>query len=112
TADAVRGHSAPVVAFSESMAAQVQQLRDFLWQRMYRHYKVNRARSHARRIVRELFELFFQEPDTLPPMWRSKFGDNKDEARKARAVCDYIAGMTDRYAITEHQKLFGAANWL
>ena len=112
TADAVRGHSAPVVAFSESMAAQVQQLRDFLWQRMYRHYKVNRARSHARRIVRELFELFFQEPDTLPPLWRSKFDDNKDEARKARAVCDYIAGMTDRYAITEHQKLFGAANWL
>ncbi len=110
-ADDIRNHDEAVVAFSPDMAIKVQNLREFLWERMYRHYKVNRARSHARRIVRDLFELFFTDPGTLPPEWRNRFEGGSD-AKRARAVCDYIAGMTDRYAITEHEKLFGSASWL
>ena len=80
-------------------------LRQFLYQRMYRHYRVNRTRSQARRILAEMFQLFMAEPETMPPEWSVK-AVGMDEARRARAVCDYIAGMTDRYAIEEHKKLF------
>ncbi|ELR02023.1 hypothetical protein GMDG_08788 [Pseudogymnoascus destructans 20631-21] len=59
----------------------------------------------ARRILAEMFVLFMAEPATLPPEWSGKAGVS-DEAKRARAVCDYIAGMTDRYAIEEHRKLF------
>jgi dGTPase len=103
-ADAVRYAGRQIVDFSEPMQAQLRGLRAFLHENVYRHYKVNRARSHARRIVAALFEVFSAEPETLPPQWRAQGG----EAEKARAVCDYIAGMTDRYAISEHEKLFGA----
>ena len=59
----------------------------------------------SQRVLSQLFELFMAEPETLPPEWSGKALAG-DEARKARAVCDYIAGMTDRYAIEEHRKLF------
>ncbi|MEL6212490.1 MAG: deoxyguanosinetriphosphate triphosphohydrolase, partial [Pseudomonadota bacterium] len=124
-ADAVRRAGQPTVDFSDAMRPQLAGLRAFLHENMYRHYKVNRARSQAKRIVRALFELFFTEPETLPPEWRARYetgpvssgpgrsgnGDaGKDDARLrlARIVCDYIAGMTDRYAIREHERLFGA----
>ena len=81
-------------------------LRRFLHENMYRHFRVNRARSKAKRIVRALFDLFFAEPETLPPEWRGR-DDLSDPHRRARLVCDYIAGMTDRYAMREHQRLFG-----
>jgi dGTPase len=71
---------------------------------MYRHWKVNRARSQARRIVGELFDVFLAEPDTLPPEWHARNSD--DPAKAARLVCDYIAGMTDDFAIDEHRRLF------
>jgi dGTPase len=101
----VRMARRPLIAFSPAMLADLGVLRKFLFERMYRHYRVNRTRSQARRILAEMFQLFMAEPETLPPEWsgRALAGD---EARKARAVCDYIAGMTDRYAIEEHRKLF------
>jgi len=102
-ADAVRHAGRQIVDFSDAMQAQVMELRAFLHENVYRHYKVNRARSHAKRIVRALFDVFLGEPETLPPQWRNDRG----KAEQARAVCDYIAGMTDRYAIGEHEKLFG-----
>jgi dGTPase len=81
---------------------------------MYRHFRVNRTRSQARRILAELFALFLAEPDVLPDLWREraqvKF-DQDGEAGRARVVCDYIAGMTDRYAIEEHRKLFNLDIW-
>ncbi len=112
SADEVRRAGQPIVNFSDEMREKLGGLRAFLHENMYRHYKVNRARSRAKRIVRSLFDLFFSEPETLPPEWRMRFeaGDGEpDAARLARIVCDYIAGMTDRYAIREHDRLFGGA---
>ncbi len=101
----VRMAGRPLVAFSHGMLADLGVLRKFLFERMYRHYRVNRTRSQARRLLGEMFELFMADPGTLQPEWSGKAG-TADEARRARAVCDYIAGMTDRYAIEEHKKLF------
>ena len=74
-------------------------------ERMYRHWKVNRTRSQARRMLAEMFQLFLAEPDVLPAEWYART-QGRNEAGVARVVCDYIAGMTDRFAIEEHRKLF------
>ncbi len=111
TVDDIRMATTSMVDFSAEMKPEVEQLRAFLWDRMYRHWKVNRARSHARRIVRDLFELFFAEPEVLPPVWHAQY-KGEGELKRARAVCDYIAGMTDRFAINEHKKLFETESWL
>jgi dGTPase len=105
-ADAVRRAPAALCAFSAPMEAKLSGLRAFLHENMYRHYKVNRARSQAKRIIKSLFDLFFTEPETLPPEWRERY-EGGGEAKRARAVCDYIAGMTDRYAVSEYRRLFG-----
>jgi len=102
----VRSAGALCVDFSVAMKTELGGLRAFLHENMYRHYKVNRARSQAKRVVRDLFDIFFGEPETLPPEWRLR-GEGGPRPL-ARAVCDYIAGMTDRYALREHQRLFGA----
>ena len=100
-----------LIAFSPDMAEDLARLREFLMERMYRHYRVNRTRSQARRILREMFQLFLAEPAVLPPVWASAFDLAADEADRAQVVCDYIAGMTDRYAIEEHRKLFHLDIW-
>ena len=105
-ADAVRKAGAAYCGFSPGMEADLGGLRAFLHENMYRHYKVNRARSQAKRIIKSLFDLFFSEPETLPPEWRGRY-EGAGEARLARVVCDYIAGMTDRYAAREYRRLFG-----
>ena len=109
----VRALDHPLAAFSNDIAEKQKPLRGFLFQRMYRHHKVNRMMSQARRIVRELFGLFIAEPDTLPPPWhqRAQLAD-KDMVKRARVVCDYIAGMTDTYAIDEHRRLFNLERWV
>ncbi len=99
----------PVVAFSESMAADERGLRSFLMARMYRHFRVNRETSKARRVIRDLFSLFMAEPVCLPTEWQGylkEAGAETDVAGRARIVADYIAGMTDRYALLEHRRLF------
>ena len=101
----VRMAKRTLVSFSPTMLADLGVLRKFLFERMYRHYRVNRTRSQARRILGEMFQLFMAEPETMPPEWSGK-AISGDETKRARAVCDYIAGMTDRYAIEEHRKLF------
>ena len=110
TADQVRGLDHALVAFSPDMAEDLARLRQFLHTRMYRHWRVNRTRSQARRILAEMFDLFLKEPDVLPTVWFEK-SQNRDEAGRARVVCDYIAGMTDRFAIEEHRKLFHLDVW-
>ena len=87
------------------MHADLAILRRFLFERMYRHYRVNRTRSQARRVLSQLFALFMAEPEVMPPEWGAP-ALTEDRTRRSRAVCDYIAGMTDRYAIEVHQKLF------
>ena len=105
SADEVRGLGRQLVAFSPGMAADLLQLRAFLHARMYRHFRVNRTRSQARRILHQMFQLFMEQPDTLPGDWQAAQA-GRDEAGRARGVCDYIAGMTDRFAIEEHRRLF------
>ncbi len=105
SAAAVRALPAPLVAFSDEMRQNDRALRTFLFQRMYRHYKVNRMTSKARRVVRELFDHYLARPDCLPDEWQAEARD-LPEAARARLVADYIAGMTDRYALDEHAKNF------
>tara|TARA_B100000749_G_scaffold76209_3_gene57234 strand:+ start:1627 stop:2664 length:1038 start_codon:yes stop_codon:yes gene_type:complete len=101
----VRAMDVPLVAFSEELESRQRALRAFLHERMYKHYTVNRMRSKAKRMLAELFDIFLKEPDTLPSLWRLD-ASQADEARRARIVCDYIAGMTDTYAIEEHRRLY------
>ena len=104
SAEEVRRLGRPVAAFSDEMRNHDRTLKHFLYQRMYRHYRVNRMSSKARRVVRELFRLFLAEPECLPGDWRPLSGDDKPQA--ARVVADYLAGMTDRFALDEHRRLF------
>jgi len=101
----VRAAGRPLIGFSEVMNAHQAVLRRFLMARMYRHWKVNRSRSQAKRILKQLFDLFLAEPELLPPNWQ-RGGDGAGGQRTARRVCDYIAGMTDDFAIEEHRRLF------
>ena len=107
TAEDVRAAKTQMVAFSKTMFDQVQLLRKFLWDNMYTHYTVNRMRLKAERIVGDLFDVFMERPQCLPDEWQGKIAIiGKDKNAKARIVCDYIAGMTDRYALVEHERLF------
>ncbi len=103
--DDVRHAAVPVVAFSATMQEHDRALKKFLFDNMYRHYKLNRMTSKARRLVKDLFALFVAEPGCLPTEWRALAGEPNSN-RTARAVADYIAGMTDRYAADEHRRLF------
>ena len=105
SAQHIRETGAPTAAFSEQMMAHHKVLRAFLFERMYRHYLVNRMTSKARRIVHNLFDLLFREPQCLPSEWRVQT-DAPQTPRTARVVADYIAGMTDRFALREYDRLF------
>jgi dGTPase len=105
SADAVRGLGSATVAFSDTMARHDKALKQFLFERMYRHYRVNRMSSKARRILNELFQLLLAEPQCLPTEWRQQT-EFPGTADTARVVADYIAGMTDRFALDEHARLF------
>jgi len=87
------------------MAAREKDLKSFLFENMYRHFKVNRMMSKGRRIVSELFELYLNEPGCLPTAWQEKC-DGPGTPLTARHVCDFVAGMTDRFALEEHRRLF------
>jgi dGTPase len=100
TVDDVRG-APPLVGFSEQVAAEQEALKNFLRDGLYRHPEVMRMTSKAKRIVRELFDAFHQEPRLLPADHQARVA-----AHGPRAIADYIAGMTDRYAIKEHRRLF------
>ncbi|HJV75326.1 MAG TPA: deoxyguanosinetriphosphate triphosphohydrolase [Noviherbaspirillum sp.] len=107
TLDDVRNAPA-LITFSDEMRKEALLLKRFLRQNLYHHYQVNRMTSKARRIIKELFEAFMAEPRLLPPNYQMPAdGLNEDRERtQARKVADYIAGMTDRYAMREHRRLF------
>lgn len=102
---AVRALDRPLVAFSEAMRDNDRALKDFLFERMYRHYRVNRMAAKVGRVVRDLFAQYLAEPQCLPDEWRAQ-ASGPNTPQTARLVADYIAGMTDRYALEEHHKLF------
>ena len=90
------------MGYSPEMARRVRELKDFPLTEMYRHYRVVRMGNKAGRILRDLFESLVDEPRQLPPRYQALI--ERDGAE--RVVCDYIAGMTDRFALQEHGKLF------
>lgn len=97
-------HNAPpLIAFSDAMKIEARELKRFLRTNLYQHYQVNRMTSKARRIVTDLFQIFLAGPQLLPPDYQVASGDVAEQARK---VADYIAGMTDRYAMREYRRLF------
>ncbi|MFN0041376.1 MAG: deoxyguanosinetriphosphate triphosphohydrolase [Burkholderiales bacterium] len=91
----------PLIAFSPDIQAEQQELKHFLRTHLYQHYQVARMSTKARRIVRDLFQVFMSDLRLLPPEFQARA-----EADISRAIADYIAGMTDRYAIREHRRLF------
>ncbi len=103
--EAVRALDHAVVGFSEQVGEADRAVKGFLYENMYRHHRVNRMTSKARRVVSEMFDLLFHEPELLPTAWRAR-AQEKDEHGRARVIADYIAGMTDRYALELHRKLF------
>ena len=109
SSDDIRHAGRPIIAFSDAMARDLEVIRSFLFQNMWRHYKVNRMTSKAKRVVTDLFNLFMSETNTLPHEWQAMGGApiaELDDAARARVIADYIASMTDRYAIVEHERLF------
>ena len=92
-----------------TMAETDRTVKKFLYGRMYEHWHLNRSHSKARRVVMDLFGLLFAEPNCLPPPWRER-AEAAERAARARIVADYIAGMTDRYALDEHRRLFDLYN--
>jgi len=93
--------AAAMIAYSPEMNEQQRALKNFLRTHLYRHYRVLRMSAKAQRIISELFGIFMADSRLLPPQFQQQA-----EADRARAVADYIAGMTDRYAIREHRRIF------
>jgi len=94
--------AAPVlIGFSPEIRQEQQELKHFLRTRLYQHYQVIRMTTKSQRIIRELFDAFLETPRLLPPQYQ-----DRAQQDKPRAIADYIAGMTDRYAIREHRRLF------
>jgi dGTPase len=91
----------PLVAFSAEMHELNRELKSFLRTQLYRHYRVMRMSAKSQRIISDLFHAFTGNPRLLPPQFSPP-----DESERVRAVADYIAGMTDRYAIREHRRIF------
>jgi len=109
SAEDVRKAAQAMVAFSPVMHDNVEALRTFLWDNMYRHSRINRICAKARQIVGDLFTFFMKQPDCMPAGWYDLVkACRDDEHDKARIIADYIAGMTDRFAVQEHGKLFGS----
>ncbi|MCW2309200.1 deoxyguanosinetriphosphate triphosphohydrolase [Rhodobium gokarnense] len=105
TPEAVRLLDHPLVAFSERIAGPERAIKKFLFERMYRHPSVMEARARAGKVARDLFAAFFADPDLMPEEWHQGL-EGAAPDKLARRVCDYIAGMTDRYAWREHERLF------
>ena len=105
--EAVRLAGAPMVGFSGAMAEGDTAIKGFLYPRMYRHARVMRIMSDAETVVRDLFAHYLTDPEAMPADWRQGL-QAKDEASRALRAGDFIAGMTDRYALGEHRRLFDA----
>jgi dGTPase len=105
SADAVRAAGETMVTFSAEMAAFEEELKAFLYKHLYRHSEVVRVRNQAEQIVNDLFEVYFADPRAMPDGWREGL-DWADDRIKARSVADFLAGMTDTYALKEHRRLF------
>ncbi|BCH25248.1 deoxyguanosinetriphosphate triphosphohydrolase [Mesorhizobium sp. L-8-3] len=101
----IHGAGHAIVTFSAEMAAAEKTLKAFLYRNLYRHPDVMRVRADAERIVRDLYDAYFADPRAMPEGWREGL-DRAEDKVKARSVADFLAGMTDTYAVKEHRRLF------
>jgi dGTPase len=108
--DEIRHMGTTVIRFSKPLYQELKAVRSFLFHRMYRAPSVMAVRAEVTRMIDELFPLFLRQPDLLPPEWQGDVTAATDETQLARVVADYVAGMTDRFAIQEHARLFGTTN--
>ncbi len=106
--DNVRHLGETLVTFSKEMEVVNKSIKSFLFKNMYRHFKVNRMSSKARRVVGDLFNFFIAEPNCLPSVWYAQT-DGPNSQRTAELIADFIAGMTDRFALDEHARIFDPA---
>ncbi len=104
--DSVRNLNHPLICFTDAMQAANLELKQFLRHRLYQHYRVRRMSAKARRIIQALFSAFIEDPGLLPDETQLQQQACHSETDKVRVIADYIAGMTDRYAISEYQRLF------
>ncbi|HBN32662.1 MAG TPA: deoxyguanosinetriphosphate triphosphohydrolase [Rhodobacteraceae bacterium] len=100
----IRGNGRQLIRFSEPLFEDLKVIRAFFFKHMYRHWKVRRMRRKAAIIVTEMFDIFFNDPGMLPDDWQ-RWATSGDETKRALVIADYIAGMTDRFALDEHKKL-------
>ncbi|MDX8391599.1 MAG: deoxyguanosinetriphosphate triphosphohydrolase [Mariprofundaceae bacterium] len=104
--ESVRQCAMPLIAFSRKTRHMNAELKRFLFRDMYHHYRVVRMATKAGRVIQDLFSAYMKNPAMLPPSAAEHLQEAKNEAKKARVIADYIAGMTDRYALDEHSRLF------
>ncbi len=104
--DDVRAAGEPLVGFSPEIAEWCREIKAYLYRNMYSHYRVARMSHKATRVIQELFTAYFDHPLMLPPGPAARIGADASDAKRARVIADYIAGMTDRYALDEHDRLF------
>ena len=107
--EAVRRRSAPLIAFSDDMRERNLELKRFLRSELYRHYRVHRMSAKAAHIIRSLFDAFMNDPLLLPPDQQRQVKEQEStsgDSGRARRIADYVAGMTDRYAIREYERIF------
>lgn len=102
TADQARAQSERAVDFSVDLRRERKELKDFLWENMYRHHRVIRMEEKAYNVIMRLYEAYDRRPELMPIHVHKQL----ENIEKRRLICDYIAGMTDRFALEEHQKLF------
>ena len=105
SAEAVRAAGRPLIGFSGGMVEDLREIRAFLFDRMYRHWRVQRMRRKATEVVERLFAIYMATPGVLPEEWSVVCRHAVSETGRARVVADYIAGMTDRFALQEHREL-------
>ena len=105
--DEIRHMGTTIIRFSKPLYQELKAVRSFLFHRMYRAPSVMEVRAQVTRVVDDLFPLFLRDPGLLPAEWRQDIDAARDETELARIVADYVAGMTDRFAIQEHARLMG-----
>ena len=105
--DDIRHAGRPLIRFSDAVFADLKVIRDFLFQRMYRAPSVVEMRAQVTQVVHDLFPFYMSHPDELPKQWRKDVEEAEGETALARIVCDYISGMTDRFALQSHARLVG-----
>jgi dGTPase len=103
----LRAQGSPIIGFSEEVQARLDELGAFLYQRLYRHWRVVRMAAKAERVLQALFKAYTQQPAQLPDTVQDRIAASEEPME--RLVCDYLAGMTDRFALDEHSRLFDPA---